>query len=364
MSGMHEYSKRWPGQVTAIVGQDRDVTHNPGLRSPEAGPVNYRFTPDVRDELKSHLTIHPHSVVLGSLNVKYRWLPETCSQGGAALVLAADNPPSVPKDLELLQSQTTVERGRILAGYMRRRKQLADLASEASGIQCNGRPAFTFYSRHNARTIQFLDSRISIADIQAARQARSSRARNPDRQVLAFSGRIIPIKGSRMLVPLVQQLRKLKTPFHLLIMGEGSDRTMLEFDLGATSSRPDVEFLGELPFKEAWVRTMRDTADLIVMPHLVGDSSSTYMEAMGCGVPIVGFDNAMLRSLQQEGLAAWSVRRGAVTELAATIDQIGRDPESTSRASSSGLAIMDEHSVESTFDRRVAHLLEIGASLR
>ncbi len=362
MSGVDAFAQRWPGQVVAILGENRVAGDLLDVVPVGHGLVDYRFVSDVQKELARELEESPGAVVYGMLVERFEWLERACALGGASLVLGSDNPPASALEWDLINTSGQLPRARTRLGNLRRKRSLTRFAAKAVGVQCNGRPTFDFYSRVNPNSMLFLDSRITASDIEESMEQRTRRPIGDTICTLAFSGRIALVKGSRLLPNLVEELRGMRTPFRLLVIGDGVDRAWLEQALLAPGDRDDVRFMGDLPFHESWTTTMRDLVDLIVMPNILEqDSSSTYMEAMGCGVAIAGFDNAMLRGLKHDGLVAWTSKRGNIAELASIVDALCRDPLALRQGRDSGLAVMQDNSMEVTFDRRVEHLLNASA---
>ena len=98
---------------------------------------------------------------------------------------------------------------------------------------------------------------------------------------------------------------------------------------GGLSDR--VRLHGPVPFETRLVPLSRQTADVFVSCHVQSDPSCTYLEAMGCGLPVVGFANRMLAALVAAAVAmlAWPVndwlnRRRARTLRAERVSDVQR----------------------------------------
>jgi len=97
----------------------------------------------------------------------------------------------------------------------------------------------------------------------------------------------------------------------------------------------------------------------MVLPHVQGDPSGTYLEAAGCGVPVVGFDNVALESLVRRHGLGWTVPMRDIVALADRIESVLADAAGWQEARERGLELMAAHHVDAEFDRRVEHLRDL-----
>jgi glycosyltransferase involved in cell wall biosynthesis len=174
---------------------------------------------------------------------------------------------------------------------------------------------------------------------------------------LGFSGRLVRAKGPGYAVDVARALSRDGAKVRLTVMGGGE----LEPELRRMGSGT-VRFAGGLRFADEWTRYVREDIDLMVLPHLLGDPSGTYLESAGCGVPVLGFDNIALSSLVGRHGIGWTV---PIQDTAALIDMARRivaDGTGWQRARSHGLAFMADHHVDAEFRRRVEHLRALAAS--
>ncbi len=246
-----------------------------------------------------------------------------------------------------------------LATERRRRRALR----EAVGLQANGYPAWDAYGALNRRSMIYLDNRIDATLFatdgeQAARRDRRLRG-EPIR--LVHSGRLERLKGSQDLVAICGHLRSLGVPFRLDIFGGGSlaDGLKAEFAAfdGAVTMHGMVDFMTEL------VPYCRAQADVFLSCHRQSDPSCTYLEAYGCGLPVLGYDNAMLAALARESGAARTAPMADKRALAGIIAQVAGDPHRLAGMSDKALGFAKEHSFEREFGKRIDHLeLCLGAA--
>lgn len=244
--------------------------------------------------------------------------------------------------------------GRLLAQEPRRRRAIR----AADGLQANGFPAYESYGGLNSNSLLYLDNRMTPElfarpEELAARAAYLSEG-GPLR--LIHSGRLEPLKGAQDLLPVARRLLEVKVDFTLDIYGTGS----LESELSRSASQPEfggrVRVHGPVDFVDTLVPESRQRADLFLSCHRQSDPSCTYIEAMGCGLPVLGYDNRMWSALQRESGGGWAVTMGRVEALSRTIAELAAAPERVLAAGERALAFAQANDFETVFPQRMAHL--------
>lgn len=238
----------------------------------------------------------------------------------------------------------------------RRRRALR----KADGLQFNGWPAKDAYGGLNANTLLYLDGRMrsDMMARPAELAGRSARLRGGAPIRIAHSGRLEPLKGAQDLIPVACALRKLGVDFTLDIWGTGSLASEIRLKIEREALGNDVRLHDPLPFDTGLVPALRQNADLFLSCHRQADPSCSYLEAMGCGLPVIGYRNGMLLSLAKASDAARTVRMGDVRALAEGIGEWASDTSSLSAAAEHALAFARRHDVESEFSRRMNHYRE------
>lgn len=236
----------------------------------------------------------------------------------------------------------------------RRRRALRD----ADGVQVNGYPALEAYRRINRETLLYLDNRMT-ADLFATGDEMAARrghllSGGPLR--LVNSGRLDPMKGSQDLVPVARELAKLGVNFTLDIFGDGSLAPTIARDVADSGLSDRVRMHRPVDFAAELVPFSRSSADVFLSCHRQADPSCTYVEAMGCGLPVVGYANAMLSAVASQSGAGFTVPLGDTRALARRIAEFARAPQSVLEAGETALAFSRAHDFEGQFAARVAQL--------
>jgi len=203
----------------------------------------------------------------------------------------------------------------------------------------------------------YFDSR-STADMLATPEqlaARFEASREGGVLRLAFSGRLVPIKGVDHLVPLAVALRARKVPFTLSVYGGGQCEPSMKRAIADAQLEGQVTLGGNLDFATELTPRMRDSADLFVCCHRQGDPSCTYLETMSVGVPVMGYANEAFAGLLEHVDAGRATPMDDVERLADAVAAVARDRETLELWSHNALRFAREHTFERTFQRRIDH---------
>ncbi len=240
-----------------------------------------------------------------------------------------------------------------------RRREAAFRA--ADGVQANGFPAFKAFKGLNRQTILYLDNRMR-SDMMATPQdtaARMAHRRGGGPIRLIHSGRLEPMKGAQDLVPLARALRKIGVSFTLDIYGAGSLAASIAQSVAAEGLDDIVRLHDPVDFETELAPIMRTRADLYVSCHRQADPSCSYLENMGCGLPVLGYRNAMWTALLADSLGGWSVPLGDVGAMGNQIALLANDPEMMAVHAANALSYAIAHDFRTEFAKRMDHLAMI-----
>ncbi|WP_282858687.1 glycosyltransferase [Pseudoclavibacter helvolus] len=265
-------------------------------------------------------------------------------------VLVDDYSPTIRREITLLTARNQLDRTRIKLGHARETSRIDGIARNADGMQCLGDSSYRHYKRVNSNTVRFSDHRLSGEDVAKARAAKS---RSSETLRIAFSGRFIEMKGAHLLPDFATILDSRGIEAQITVLGSGE----LEQKI-AEAQAPNLRMAGFLDFETEWKEYVRDQVDVMFLPHLQSDPSCTYLEAMGSGAPVLGFDNLSLSGFLADGGGGWSVPRGDLEAAADVIARLARDPGELHTQREQGLDYVALQPSAKVFDGRVQHLLE------
>ncbi|MBI4695867.1 MAG: glycosyltransferase [Gammaproteobacteria bacterium] len=151
-------------------------------------------------------------------------------------------------------------------------------------------------------------SRISVAsmgvDLRDRFRPAAGVARDPGRVI--FVGRLVEKKGVAVLVEAMDRLRASRADAHLIVVGDGPERSMLERLVAERGLAGGVSFLGARP--QAELPALYSSAAVAVVPSIVdalGDQEGlglVSIEAMGCGCAVVASDLPAIRDAVSDGV--------------------------------------------------------------
>lgn len=159
---------------------------------------------------------------------------------------------------------------------------------------------------------------------------------------IGFVGRLEEVKNPVVLIGMISRLNKIDRPTELWIIGEGSQRAMLEVKAATEGVADQVTFKGYQKDPAHFIRQ----CDLCVQPSLSEGFSQSLVEAMGCGVAVVVTATGGAREVVEEGKTGWIVPshdEETITEAVAAAYDLGTE----------GMFIMGQaarSSVENRFD--------------
>mgnify|MGYP001761063652 FL=1 len=146
--------------------------------------------------------------------------------------------------------------------------------------------------------------------------------------------------------------------FTLDIYGAGSLQDDIAAGIASGGLSDRVRLHGPVPFETRLVPLSRQTADVFVSCHVQSDPSCTYLEAMGCGLPVVGFANRMLAALVADSGGGWCAPMGDLSAMAALIGGLEGDRASLLARADAALSYAQGHDFAAEFDARMRHLAQ------
>jgi len=362
VAGMREYVERWDAPVTAIMPLANQPTNNLDHVEVDASqlPFGLVVVPFDIAHVGEHLAA---SVVLGGPHYLLPGLSAYCSARGVPCVYNTEYSLRTRVQVARAETRNVVRLARRLQWEVLHEVRVRRELRRASAIQCNGTPTYDTYRHCTADPLLYFDSRTrehemaSDPELERANDAR--RAGQPLR--LAFSGRLIEMKGAGDLTKIAVALRERSVAFSLRIFGGGTLEPQIRREIREHGLEECVVLEGVLDFHRELLPRMKGEVDLFVCCHPQGDPSCTYLETMAAGVPIIGYANEAFSGILRQADVGWSVPLGSVDRLADGIARLDRERGELASIASRALAFARQHSFESTFQRRIDHLNEVSS---
>lgn len=361
LSGLEQFARHWPGTVRCVLRE------GPAKRLLFAKewqfdtlPCEMQLIPE--GAAVAEALVADAAVVMASGD-NYLDLPlaPLCRRLGVPLVYVIENTIGTRLKIEALEKGPLPRRLKSAAWQLitEARRRLA--FRDASGLAANGVGATRAYGAGARDVITFFDNRMT-RQLMATPQELSDKLAHVLRGEplrLGFSGRLEPLKGADHLVPVARGLAAAGLPFSLEIFGTGSLEARMREEIRALRLGQRITMHAAVDFQSALVPHFRRAIDLFVCCHRQSDPSCTYMEAMGCAVPIAGYGNAALRGLLAHSAAGVATPMDRPEKLAAAIVSLSSHRDSLAAMMRGAFALASGHDFESTFARRVAQCVRV-----
>jgi len=159
--------------------------------------------------------------------------------------------------------------------------------------------------------------------VELADGVRPSTGEVPGRFRLGFVGRLEPVKNPVVLIKAVAKLRAEAIPAEVWLVGDGSQREMLEAWAAELGVGDHVRVLGYRDDPAQFVAQ----CDLYVQPSLSEGFGLALVEAMGCGVPVLATAVGGAPEIIEHGRTGWLLKQPTVEHLVADLRDAWLDRE-------------------------------------
>lgn len=356
VEGMRLHRAHWPGPVRALVWLGArtipfGASYDPADLDFELVPLSPKQAPDAA------LLRDVGAVFASADGPSLFALAPLARAAGARQVWSLEYTLETRLRIAALDPQRSLPR-RVWSMLWNLRVEIARrrVLRAADGVQFNGYPAWDSYHRTVRSPLLYLDNRMRrdrMASPEDTRN-RSDRLRSGAPLRLIHSGRLEPMKGAQDLLPVMRAIQAMGITATLDIYGTGSLEDAIRAALPGFGGR--VRLHGAVDFDTELVPASRTAADIFLSCHRQSDPSCTYLEAMGCGLAVAGYDNRMWRRLAAESGGGRIAPMGRVAALAAAIADWDRDRAALIAAQSAALAFAWQHGFEHEFAARMHHL--------
>jgi glycosyltransferase involved in cell wall biosynthesis len=359
VTGILEYQKHWEGEVEVFLEEANSQDNNLDNRlfSAEELPFHVKFVKmdRVGDDLQNA------AMVLASADFRQNFVGSYCRENAIPCAYVTEY--SLKTRIQAVNAETQnpiIRLRRYLWQVLQERKQRQAIAM-AAGLQANGTPTYEAYKGINPMPLLYFDSRITQA-IMASHdeiERRQCVLEKTKKLRLAFSGRLIKIKGADHLLIVAKELKNLGIDFEMHVCGGGDLFDAMSKQIAAQDLANCVKMKGVMDFDEELVPFVKENIDLFVCCHRQGDPSCSYIETLGCGVPIIGYDNEALSGILQLSGAGWMTGMNQPLLLAKRIADLSRNHLEIRQKSRAAVNFAQQHTFSETFARRVSHLLKV-----
>jgi len=170
-----------------------------------------------------------------------------------------------------------------------------------------------------------------------------------DQPIISYIGRVDAEKHLSVLMRAFVRVKAIMPHAHLLIVGDGTDRTNLENLAHEVGVRRDVTFTGRVSDED--LRALHQVGSVYCMPSPAELQSIATLEAMASGLPIVAVDAGALRELCQNERNGYLTEQDDDEAIAQGILTILQDDGVQKKMAKESLAIAKTHDIETTLAR-------------
>jgi glycosyltransferase involved in cell wall biosynthesis len=171
----------------------------------------------------------------------------------------------------------------------------------------------------------------------------SNRARRElglnDKTVIGYVGRLVPLKGLTYLLHAFERLRKDSHDIHLLIVGYGPERSLIESTVSKLGLKTTITGWVERRNVPYYVSAM----DVLVNPSLTEGLPLTVMEAMAMQKPVVATDVGGTSDLISNGVNGFLVPSRDTHSMSTAINTLLFDPELRHSMGMTGRRIIEKN---------------------
>ena len=356
--GMGHYARAWRGRTRCLLREDAKPLPFSAVFDPESLPFEIALRP--RGHRISSADLEDADVVLCSGdNQDYLHVAELCRAAGTALFYIIEYIPETRRQIVRLDpGRSALQKLKSILHIQYHESRRRRAFRQATGLQANGYPAAARYRRDNPNTLLYLDNRIGpdllATDAEMAERERRLIRGEPLR--LIHSGRLEPMKGSQDLIAVARSLRARGVGFVLDIFGTGSLEGAIRDEARREGLAGQVRLHGAVDFARELVPFARMNSDIYLSCHRQSDPSCSYIENMGCGLAVAGYDNRMWQALARESDAGWVAPLGNAEALASRIAEAGQDRAALFGHCSRALDFARAHVFGVEFDKRIAQM--------
>ena len=168
----------------------------------------------------------------------------------------------------------------------------------------------------------------------------------PGHKLLTHISNFREVKRVRDVVRIFARVRR-SIPATLLMIGDGPERADAERESRELGVDGDVRFLGRIDT----VAPLLQQSDLFLLPSQSESFGLAALEAMACGVPVVGSRVGGLPELIQDGVCGILEPPGSVEAMARRAAELLRDPERHRRMMDAALARAERYAADAIVPR-------------
>jgi len=360
VEGMKLHSQLWPGPVRCVLWRGHTEIDEPLRYSLQQLGFDL-ILQDPGTPVPQLLLDECSMVYCSADDMKHLDLPQAMRGRIGKLVYTVEQSLAGRMAAGIAQQAKVRRRIGSAVWNLRKERHLRRALRAADGVHCNGYPSRDAYSRLNPAPLFYLDNRMRTPMLarSAEQDARAERLRAGEPLRLAWFGMLTPESNALDYLPVAHLLTLRGVPFEMDIIGTGPLENRVRDGIAGLGLGRHVRLTHPEGFDARLVPRMRQNADLFLSARRLPTPLSSYVEALGCGLPILGYRNAMFRKLVRDSGAGWMSPRRTPGSMVRQIEWLDQNREAIIEASTKAVSFARANSFESVFARRMTHLRDL-----
>ncbi len=356
--GMALFQRYWDGRLVAVMEPTEAPTNNLDNFQvrPEDLPFGLEIVPFTSPKLRE--VLEEFDIVYGGVDYHLNHLSRLCRSIGVPCIYGAEYSLKTRRQIIQAEEPSVLRRWRRYVWEWNQERHQRKAIRAATGIQCNGTPVYKAYRGLTKHPFLFFDTRVTeemiIKPGDLSARLKYLMQGHPLR--LAFSGRLIPMKGADHLPKFARDLRRRGVEFELFVCGSGPLDNAIREGVREYGLQDVVHLKGVLDFATGLLPLVRNRIDLFICPHPQGDPSCTYLETLACGVPIVGYANEAFQGILERAPIGRGVPLNNIEALARAVQALDEDRHALSTYSTQALDFAQQYTFEQISRARIDHI--------
>lgn len=357
--GMLLYTQKWSGKITCILSLSSEKLPEFGVVALENDQLPFTCIALKQKQTITAEHLHGADIVLASGDADNQLhLSQLCQQQQIKCVYIIEYIPETRYQIAALSTKNPIVKLRRLFYIWQQERKRVAAFKRCDGLQSNGTPAYGEY-HYVPNKLLYFDTRVFKEQIiqDTALQQRLTYLFENKPLRLAFSGRLIQMKGADHLVELALKLKQTNIPFQLIIYGTGDIAIEMKEYIEKHHLNDQVSMVGVVDFYKTLIPELQQSVDVFVCLHRQSDPSCTYLETLSCGVPIVGYKNRAFSGLLELANIGWGGELNNLDEICTIIAHLHENRTEIMEKSKNSAAFAQQHDFDTTFQKRIDHLI-------
>ncbi len=362
--GILLYKKLWQGKITCVMRTTNASLPAFGAVSMDKNDIPFSCLTLSCNEIVKDKHIRDANVVLASGDsFNQLHISRLCNSLNIKCIYIIEYIPETRYQIASLSTNNVFLKLRRFFYLWRGERVRVSAFSFADGLQANGMPAYQNYKKFG-NSILYFASRIYkdliINDQQLEPRLAYLTKNEPLR--LAFSGRLIAMKGANYLIILAALLKRSGMNFTMTVYGAGDLEEEMNKMILKHNLSDSVIMAGAVDFYKELIPNLKIKTDLFICLHRQSDPSCTYLETLSCGLPIVGYLNKAFSGILKQADIGWGAELDDIEGVASLIIKLNNNRQEICIKSRNSKDFSRLHDFESTYKKRIQHLKNMVSS--